>query len=170
MVTVCRTPLKVPDQHRAGLQPLAGAGRRLSSARSSSRSFSVALSWPPKAFSCSRQASVLSSRSCHMPFGTSRRNSADQAAFRSASAASRKAGKSRQLWLQARRTGRFSSGRFACPEPRSIRARCPVGFDVAVRHGCDHIQPFSFDPRIIPKHRKWLLGQRATHRSWLVQG
>jgi hypothetical protein len=35
----------------------------------------------------------------------------------------------------AKRTGRLSSGHNAFPESRSIRAQCPVEFDVAVRYG-----------------------------------
>ena len=35
----------------------------------------------------------------------------------------------KSLW-----TGRISWGHVACPEPRSIRDQCPVGFHVAVRH------------------------------------
>jgi hypothetical protein len=98
-------------------------------------SLNVAASWPPKVFSCSRQANVLSKRSRHSPFGGSRQNSVRQAAL-APSMAGQRGGRLQLLGLRLSLTGRLFSGHRACPKPRSIRAQCPVEKDVAVRHAC----------------------------------
>jgi hypothetical protein len=81
-------PLTAAVRSRPLLTPKQSKGIRVSEATDAyfadrnrqSRKASVALSWPPKAFSWIRQANVLNSRSRHSPGGGARRNSARQAA------------------------------------------------------------------------------------------